>query len=61
LGKIFGRRCKEVRADWKKVHNEELYEYFSANTIWLINSRKIMWSRPVARTEDKRNAFRVLA
>jgi len=61
LGKLFGRRCKEVRADWKKLHNEELYEYFLANIIWLINSRKKMWSGLVARTEDKKNAFRVLA
>jgi hypothetical protein len=52
--------CKEVRTDWKKLHNEELYEYFSANIIWLIDSRKMMWSGLVARTEDKRNAFRVL-
>ena len=60
LGKTFGHKCKEVRADWKKLHNEFHDLYLSANIIWLINSRKIRWSGLVARMEGNKNAFRVL-
>jgi hypothetical protein len=61
LWKVFGRKYKEVGADWKKVQNEELHDlHCSANIIWLISSRKMRWSTLVARMEEKRNALRVL-
>jgi hypothetical protein len=55
-----GVGVRKLERTGKKPHKEELYEYFSANIIWMINSRKMMWSGLVARTEYKRNTFRAL-
>jgi hypothetical protein len=40
LGEIFGHKRKEVRGDWRKLHNEELYDLCSPNIIQVIKSRR---------------------
>jgi hypothetical protein len=50
-----------VTGDWRKLHNEELHNlYSSPNIIRMIKSRRIRWTRHVARMREKRHAFRTL-
>jgi hypothetical protein len=40
LGKILGSKRDEVREEWRRLHNEKLYNlYSSPNIIWEIKSR----------------------
>jgi hypothetical protein len=50
LRRIFGPRNDEVTGDWKKLHNEELHNfYYSPNIIRMIKSRRMRWAGHVAR------------
>jgi len=51
-----------VTAQWRRLHNEELYDlYFSQNIIWVIKSRRMRWVGHVAhKGGKKKGAFRVL-
>ena len=42
LRKIFGPRTDEVTGDWRRLHNEKLYDpYFLLNTVRMIRSRRM--------------------
>jgi hypothetical protein len=48
LRRIFGPKSDEVRGEWRRLHNKELYAlYSSPNIIWVIKSRSFdgqdMW------------------
>jgi hypothetical protein len=61
LRRIFGPKRDEVTREWRKVHNEELHElYSSPSIIRILKSRRMRWARHVARTEERRNAYRLL-
>jgi hypothetical protein len=61
LKRIFGPMRDEVTGDLRKLHNEELHNfYFSPNIIRLIKSRKMRWTRHVARMGETKNAYRIL-
>jgi hypothetical protein len=50
LKRIFGPKKDEVMGDWRKLHNEKLYNfYFSSNIIRMIKSRKMRWAGDIAR------------
>jgi hypothetical protein len=43
LRRIFGPKRDEVRGEWRRQHNKELYAlYSSSNFIWVIKSRRQM-------------------
>jgi hypothetical protein len=50
---IFGPRRDEVTGEWSRLHNEELYDLYSPNTIWVIKSRMMRWTGHVARMGDR--------
>jgi hypothetical protein len=50
-----------VTGEWRKLHNEELRDLYSApSIIRIIKSRRMRWAGHVARMGEKRNAYRLL-
>jgi hypothetical protein len=50
LRRIFGPKRDEVTGGWRKLHNEELHNfYFSPSIIRMIKSRRMGWAGHVAR------------
>jgi hypothetical protein len=61
LKRVFGPKSDDVTGEWKKVRNEELSDlYSSPNVIREIKSRRMIWSRHVARMGERRGAYRFL-
>ena len=55
LRKISGPKRHEVKGEWRRLHNEKLYDrYSSTNIIRVTKSRKKRWAGHVARVEDRR-------
>jgi hypothetical protein len=47
---IFRRKRDEETGGWRKLHNEELHNFYSSpSTIRIINSRRMKWVGHVAR------------
>jgi hypothetical protein len=62
LRRIFGPKRDEVTGDWRKLHNEEFHNFYSApNIIRMMKSRRMRWAGYVARMGEKRNIYRILA
>jgi hypothetical protein len=50
LSRIFGPKRDEVTGEWRKLHNEELYDlYSSPSIIRIIKARRVRWAWHVAR------------
>ncbi|KAJ4446624.1 hypothetical protein ANN_13321 [Periplaneta americana] len=61
LRKIFGAKRDEVTGEWRKLHNTELYAFYSSpDIIRNIKSRRLRWAWHVARIGESTNAYRVL-
>jgi hypothetical protein len=57
---IFGSNGEEVTGDWRRLHNEELHEFYClTNVIRVIKSKRIRWAGHVARMGERRGAYRV--
>ena len=62
LRRIFGPKKDEVAGEWRRLHNEELYDlYSSPNIIRVMKSRRMRWARRVACMGEGRGAYRILA
>jgi hypothetical protein len=58
LRKIFGPKRDEVAGEWRRLHNEELYDLYSVpNIIWVMKSRRMSWAGTYER--ERRDAYRV--
>jgi hypothetical protein len=61
LMRIFGPKRNEVTGGWRKLHNEELRNFYcSPSIIRMRRSRRMRWEGHVARMGKKRNAYRLL-
>jgi hypothetical protein len=50
--RIFGPKRDEVTEEWKKLHNEDLSDFYSSpSIIRIIKSRRMRWAGHVARME----------
>ena len=54
LRRVFGPKRDEVTGEWRKLHNEKLYNlYCSPNIVQVIKSRRMTWAGHVARIEER--------
>jgi hypothetical protein len=59
--RTFGPKRDEATGEWRRLHNEEFNDlYPSPNIIRVIKSRRMRWVGHVARTGQKRGAYRIL-
>jgi len=55
-----GPKKDEVTGEWRKLHNEELYDlYSSADIIRVTKSRRMRWTVHVTRMEERGGIFKV--
>ena len=58
LKRIFGPRRDEVRGEWRRLHNEELNDFYSSpNIVRVIKSRRMRWVGHVARMGEERGCI----
>jgi hypothetical protein len=61
LRRIFGPKRDEVMGEWRKLHNEELYNlYSSPDTIRQVKSRRMRWAGHVTCMGEQRKVYKVL-
>ena len=61
LRRIFGPK-RDKNGKWRRLHNEELHSlYRLPNMVRVIKSRRLRWAEHVARMEEGRSAFKILA
>jgi hypothetical protein len=61
LRRIFGSKRDEVTEGWRKLHNEELRDLYSSQSIIrIIKSKRMRLARHAARMGEKKNAYRLL-
>jgi hypothetical protein len=60
LKRIFGPKRDDVTGEWRKLHSEEIHNlYSSPDTIRQVNSRRLRWTRHVARMGEERRVYKV--
>ena len=58
LRRIFGPKGCEVRGEWRRLHNKELYAlYSSPDIIRVIQSRRLRWTGHVAYMGERRGVL----
>jgi hypothetical protein len=61
LKRIFGPKRNGVIGGWRKLHNEELFNFYgSPSIIRMIKPRRVRLAGHLARMGKKRNACRIL-
>ena len=61
LRRIFGPRRDEAMGEWRRLHIEELNDFFSSpNIAWMIKLRRMRWAGQVAHMGEERGVYRVL-
>jgi hypothetical protein len=61
LRRIFGPKRDQVTENWRRLHNQELYDPYSLqNIIQVMKSRRMRWTAHVARIGDRRDVYTVL-
>ena len=52
-------RRDEVSGEWRRLHNKELYALYCSPNIRVNKSRRLRWTRHVARIVESRGSYRV--
>jgi hypothetical protein len=61
LKRIFCLKRDKLTGEWRKLHNEELYDpYTSPHIIRVIKTKRMRWGGHAARRRERRGAHRVL-
>jgi hypothetical protein len=61
LRRIFGPKRDEVTGEWRKLHSEELHNfYLSPDIIRQVKSKRMRWAGHVARMGEERKVYKVL-
>jgi hypothetical protein len=61
LRRVFSPKREEVVGGWKRLHNEELHNFYtSSNTIRVIKSRIMRWAGLAAHMGEMRNIYKIL-
>jgi hypothetical protein len=61
LRRIFGPKRDEVVGGWRRLHNEELRNFYvSLNIIRVIKSGRVTWAGHVACMGEMKNAYKIL-
>jgi hypothetical protein len=61
LRRIFGPKRDGVTGGWRKLHNDELRNFYcSPSIIRMVKSKRMRWTGHVARMGAKRNAYTIL-
>jgi hypothetical protein len=61
LGTMFGPKRNEITLEWRRLHNEELYDLCSSpRIIRVIRSRRVRWAGHVARDVERKGVYNVL-
>ena len=50
----------EITGEWRRLHNEELYDLYSSSGINRVIKSRIRWSGCVTRMGERRDAYRIL-
>jgi hypothetical protein len=59
LRRVFEPKIYKVRGEWRKMHNEELYN-LSPNIIRHIKTRGMRWAEHVTRMGEERKVYKFL-
>jgi hypothetical protein len=60
LRRMFGPKRDEVTGEWRKLHNEELYNlYSSPDIIRRVKSRRMRWAGHMAHMGEERKVYNV--
>jgi len=58
LRRIFGPRRDEIMGEWRRLHNEELNNFYSSpNIVRMIKSRRMRWAGFVACMGEERGCI----
>ena len=61
LRKVIRPKRDEVTGEWRKLHNDELDDLYSApSTVRVIKLRRMRWAGHVARMGEEKSVYRVL-
>jgi hypothetical protein len=61
LRRIFGPKRDEVTGEWRKLHSEDLHNFYSSpDIIRQIKSRRMKWAGHVACMGEGRKVYRIL-
>ena len=61
LRRVFGPKRDEVTGEWRKLHKEELRDFYSLpNIVRVVKLRRMRWAGHVARMGEERGVHRVL-
>jgi hypothetical protein len=61
LRRIFGPKRDEMTGGWRKLHNEELHNLYSSQSIIrMIKLMRMSWAGRAARMGEKKGGYKVL-